>query len=70
VLTAAQQQVLNSINPNEQLNRAQITARTGMAAANIARTLPALKNKGYLQSSGRGQNATFWKVQQPLAQAV
>ena len=66
-LTAPQQQVFNSINPNEQLNPAQVSARTGMALQPVSRALNALQRKKLLTRTGRGQSATFWKAAQAIA---
>ena len=66
-LSKPQQQLLNACAPGEQCAPASICQRTGMTAANVARCLTALKKKGYMQSSGRGANALWWKTQQPLA---
>lgn len=65
-LTVPQNTLLGAINPGEQLTPQAICMRCGMSAANVARCLPALKKKGYLQSTGRGKNAIWWKVQQPM----
>jgi hypothetical protein len=70
-LTAAQQTVLNSINPNEQITAPIVAARIGQPIRSCLNSLNGLQNRGYLQKgAGRGANAVFWKVQQAASVAA